>query len=672
MLYTIQLLLYFDAFFEVRLTYQTNLDMPARTTVICSMAKRGDLGMNLLETSNMLQMAGRAGRRGMDIEGACVVAATAFEGPEDAVSILTNEIKPVESQFTPSYALAINLVDRGMGKLDLARSMVEKSFGVWETRQRELDIKEAMMSLHEEDSDLVPEEQFLNALQLTLETELLEAKDGTSSTGTSQSKVSKLASLVDVLSNGKKLKKISKRYSGAASILELEQSTLSYLEREYKGLEDENDSDLPSEILDADKNELMKEIKTQRQRVMKGEREVNNSLLSMIAKVANNRMRDETDGTLRKTLTTLRLSHEESPAKFIEGAPLEPGELNAYIKAAPKNNRAPILDQTTAASSEYNEDETWGQMQAIIRVLQSYGCLIESESSTDEEAAYKVTQGGEHVGSLGMENSLWVLSALGGAWDVAYESAELDKFQDPFADPLDNYNNFEEESDRTLDEESDASLPKPQAEASGLTRDLCGLTAGEMAGYISSLVIDAPRNANSAIESFQKLTQQQQRVVQGALLSLERLVEVQRRSGLDDAIGKCQLELSACDVVTAWASGASWTEVLELSGAAPGDLVRTLSRALDALRQIANLPYIPARGLDGVAQYEASGVHPKIRSLCKEAIIEMDRYPVKDDLPFQVNEEEDTDDEEGADDEVESDKDEIIDQEFDQLDAVDG
>lgn len=60
-----------------------------------------------------------------------------------------------------------------------------------------------------------------------------------------------------------------------------------------------------------------------------------------------------------------------------------------------------------------------------------------------------------------------------------------------------------------------------------------------------------------------------------------------------------------------------------------------MSRALDALRQIANLPYIPARGLDGIVQLEASGVHPKIRSLCREAIIEMDRYPVKDDLPFQ-------------------------------------
>lgn len=85
--------------------------------------------MNLLETSNMLQMAGRAGRRGMDIEGACVVAATPFEGPEEAITVLTNEIKPVVSQFNPSYALAVNLIARGGGKLDLARSMVEKSFG---------------------------------------------------------------------------------------------------------------------------------------------------------------------------------------------------------------------------------------------------------------------------------------------------------------------------------------------------------------------------------------------------------------------------------------------------------------------------------------------------------------------------------------------------------------
>jgi superfamily II RNA helicase len=545
----------------------------------------------------------------------------------------------VVSQFTPSYALAVNLIDRGSGRLDLARSIVEKSFGVWESRQRELDLMEAMESLNLEENDASPEEQFLNALQLALEKELLEARDGTSPTGTSQSKISKLTSLVDVLSDGKKLKKVSKRYSGAASILDLEQSTLSYLEREYNALETSSDSDLPFEVVDAERNDLMKEIKTQRQRVMKGEREVNDSIVSKLAKVANNRIKIETDGALKKALAATRLSHEESPATFIEGAPLEPGELNAYIKTAPKNNRRPLLDQTTAPPSDDDEDETWGQVQSLVKVLKAYGCLIEIEASDGEDAEYKVTLGGEHVGSLGVDNALWILSALGGAWDVSYESAELDRFQDMIAD----FGAHEEAYNDSKEDEISSSIPKPQLEAEALTRELCDLDAGGMAGYISSLVVDAPRHANSAVESFQKLTYQQQRVVQGALLSLERLVEVQRRSGLDDAIGKCQLELSSCDVVTAWASGASWNDVLEMSGAAPGDLVRTLSRALDALKQIANLPYIPARGLDGAVQFEACGVHPRIRSLCKEAANEMDRYPVKDDLPFQEENEEQDD-----------------------------
>ncbi|KAL7519190.1 hypothetical protein ACHAWX_003980 [Stephanocyclus meneghinianus] len=615
-------------------TLAAGINMPARTTVICAMAKRGDLGMELLETSNMLQMAGRAGRRGMDTEGACVVASTPFEGPEDAITILTNEVKPIVSQFTPSYALAVNLVDRGAGKLDLARSMVEKSFGVWESKQRELDLKEAMKSFDSGDDNA--EEKFLNALQLALEKELLEARDGTSPTGTSQSKIAKLTSLVDILSDGKKLKKVSKRYSGAASILDLEMSTLAYLEREYQALDEENsDPDLPFELVDADRKDLMAEIQTQRQRVMKGEREVNNSLLSVLSKVANNRMKDETNGSLRKALAATRLSNEEYPTAFIEGAPLEPGELNAYIKKAPKSNRRPLLDQTTAAPSDDSEDESWRQMQALIKVLRAYGCLIQSEPRSDENIHYTVTPGGEHVGSLSVDNSLWLLSALGGAWDVAYESSELDKFQDAFAD-------FDNEIGDEREVRYKSTIPKPQAEAETLTKYLCDLASSEMAGYVSSLVVDTPRRADSALESFQKLTHKQQRVVQGALLSLERLVEVQRRSGLDDAIGKCQLELSSCDVVTAWASGASWNDVLAMSGAAPGDLVRTLSRALDALRQIANLPYIPARGLDGTVRLEASGIHPKIRSLCREAANEMDRYPVKDDLPFQENED-DTD-----------------------------
>jgi len=107
-------------------TLAAGINMPARTTVICSMAKRGDVGsMELLETANLLQMGGRAERRGMDTDGTCVLVATPFEGPEEAASILTSEIKPVASQFSPSYFLAVNLILRGMGKLDVAKTLVQ-------------------------------------------------------------------------------------------------------------------------------------------------------------------------------------------------------------------------------------------------------------------------------------------------------------------------------------------------------------------------------------------------------------------------------------------------------------------------------------------------------------------------------------------------------------------
>lgn len=634
-------------------TLAAGINMPARTTVICSMAKRGDnSGMELLETSNMLQMAGRAGRRGMDEEGACVVAATAFEGPEDAILILTNEIKPVMSQFTPSYALAVNLVERGAGKLDLARSMVQKSFAAWESRQREEEIELAMNVMENNDNFSSPEEQFLNVLQLTLEKELIEAREGSSPTGTSKGKISKLTALVDILADGKKLKKVSKRYSGCAQMLDLEQSTLKYLERELRERPDDNDLGLPVDMIHDEKNELLSEIKTQRQRVLKGEREVNESMISVIAKVANNRMKamDDTAELLKSALAAARQNNKGEESFILQqGGTLEPGELNFYVKSCSKKNRSPMLAFTSSIPSEDAEDENWSQVLALLNVLESYGCLMKEiepnsdANSSPDTSAYIVTSGGTHVGNLGMENSLWTVAALGGAFDVAYESSELDKFREDLS--FLGINDDRNVQDHELEECSDgsSSIPKPQKEAEKLVTDLCNLTASEMAGYVSALVADAPRQSDSAIASFQKLTHSQQRVVQGALLAMERLLEVQREFSLDDSIGKCQLELSSCDVVTAWASGESWNDVLRMSGAAPGDLVRTLSRCLDALRQLGNLPYAPARGFgdDVTIRAEASGLHPKIRALCRDAANEMDRYPVKDVMPF---EEEDTGD----------------------------
>ena len=141
----------------------------------------------------------------MDDQGHCVIASTPFEGPDDAIKILTSELKPVVSQFSPSYALALNLVERGRGKLNVARALVQKSFGVWEHEQRDKDVERALKELALDVESDDPEEKFLNALQLHLEKELLQAKDG----GSSNSKISKLALMVDVLADGKKARRYS-------------------------------------------------------------------------------------------------------------------------------------------------------------------------------------------------------------------------------------------------------------------------------------------------------------------------------------------------------------------------------------------------------------------------------------------------------------------------------
>jgi hypothetical protein len=82
----------------------------------------------------------------------------------------------------------------------------------------------------------------------------------------------------------------------------------------------------------------------------------------------------------------------------------------------------------------------------------------------------------------------------------------------------------------------------------------------------------------------------------------------------------------------------------------PGDLARVLGRALDALRQLGNLPFRPVRrhGDFDEASDKASrvlatppGIHPEIRRLCREAANAINRYPVKDTLAFEGNNDDD-------------------------------
>jgi len=115
-------------------TLAAGINMPARSTVISSISKRTDSGHRTLTPSEFLQMSGRAGRRGMDEIGYVVVVGTSFQSPEEVAELVLSDANPLESKFSPSYSMVLNLLQRF--SLEEAKELVLKSFGYFSSNYR--------------------------------------------------------------------------------------------------------------------------------------------------------------------------------------------------------------------------------------------------------------------------------------------------------------------------------------------------------------------------------------------------------------------------------------------------------------------------------------------------------------------------------------------------------
>lgn len=139
-------------------TLAAGINMPARTTVISSVSKRTDQGHRLLRASEFLQMAGRAGRRGMDRVGHVVCVQTRFEGAQEAAYLATQEADPLVSQFTPTYGMVLNLLQTHT--LEAARQLLERSFAEYLATLKQMPEQQAIADLTTElaklDIELAP------------------------------------------------------------------------------------------------------------------------------------------------------------------------------------------------------------------------------------------------------------------------------------------------------------------------------------------------------------------------------------------------------------------------------------------------------------------------------------------------------------------------------------
>ena len=115
-------------------TLAAGINMPARSTVISSTSKRTDSGHRMLTASEFLQMSGRAGRRGMDEVGYVTVVGTPFQSPEEVAELVLSDANPLESRFSPSYSMVLNLLQRF--SIDEAKELILKSFGYFSSGSR--------------------------------------------------------------------------------------------------------------------------------------------------------------------------------------------------------------------------------------------------------------------------------------------------------------------------------------------------------------------------------------------------------------------------------------------------------------------------------------------------------------------------------------------------------
>jgi superfamily II RNA helicase len=133
-------------------TMSLGIHMPAKSVMLQSLTKRTDRGFRSLTHNELTQMAGRAGRRGIDPEGKCVIALDVRDGVDDIRRVVDGAPEPVVSQFKLGYGSVALLLGSGNDMAAIRRT-VESSFGQYQNLRRirglEAEVAELEMAVED-------------------------------------------------------------------------------------------------------------------------------------------------------------------------------------------------------------------------------------------------------------------------------------------------------------------------------------------------------------------------------------------------------------------------------------------------------------------------------------------------------------------------------------------
>ncbi len=107
-------------------TLALGINMPARSVVLERLVKWNGESHADVTPGEYTQLTGRAGRRGIDVEGHAVVVWSSGLEPSSLAGLASTRTYPLRSSFRPSYNMAVNLV--GQFGRDPARELLQSSF----------------------------------------------------------------------------------------------------------------------------------------------------------------------------------------------------------------------------------------------------------------------------------------------------------------------------------------------------------------------------------------------------------------------------------------------------------------------------------------------------------------------------------------------------------------
>ncbi|SEH83693.1 MULTISPECIES: DEAD/DEAH box helicase [unclassified Leifsonia] len=124
-------------------TLALGINMPARTVVLEKLEKFNGEARVPITPGEYTQLTGRAGRRGIDVEGHSVIQWEDGLDPQSVASLASRRSYPLNSSFRPTYNMAVNLIDQfGRGR---TREILESSFAQFQADRAVVDLARKAM-----------------------------------------------------------------------------------------------------------------------------------------------------------------------------------------------------------------------------------------------------------------------------------------------------------------------------------------------------------------------------------------------------------------------------------------------------------------------------------------------------------------------------------------------